>query len=59
MDDIPSSAPTLKVQIASLAQGHQKVDDPYPHIQTNQHNPRTKVNQYATSMHYKHMEKQK
>ena len=22
MDDIPSSAPTLKVQIASLAQGH-------------------------------------
>ena len=59
MDYVPSSAPTLKAQIASLVQGHQKVDGLYPHIQTNQHNPRIQVNQYAASVHYKHMEKQK
>ena len=60
MDYVPSSAPTLKAQIASLVQGHQKVDDLYPRIQTNQHNPRIKVNQYAASVHYKHnMEKPK
>ena len=41
MQDIPSSAPTLKAQIASLAQEHQKADGLYPHTQTNQHNPKT------------------